>query len=494
MRSRFVGQVPAAVRSGMRPKSGSRTALSAREELPPAEPVVPRASRIIILGAGFAGLEVARELGKAGISVVLLDRQNHHLFQPLLYQVATAALSAADIAEPIRKVLRRYESVQVLLGEVKSIDMSARQLHLVDGSCLGFDYLILATGATHSYFGNPGWARFAPGLKTIADARRIRASALLAFERAERTTDPEEQARQMTIAIVGGGPTGVELAGSLAELSRLTLARDFRSARPEAARIMLIEAGPRVLPAFSEKMSKYAHDRLERLGVEVYTRTPVENIEKDSITFGGDTIPVGLVLWAAGVAASPLAAQLGAQTDRAGRVIVDDTMRVKGLTNVFAMGDAAHFTGEDGQPLPGLAQVAKQQGRHFGRTFARHLRQGTPLEPFVYHGRGNTAIVGRHAAVFEQGRFKLTGWIAWLSWAIIHVYLLVGFQHRLMVSLQWLWRYLTFERGARLITDEHLEPSVPEPAQAVARANMGHRTEAASREGASVSTAAERGS
>ena len=449
--------------------------MSAREDMPPAEPVAPRASRIVIVGAGFAGIEAAKELGKAGFSVVLLDRQNHHLFQPLLYQVATAALSAADVAEPVRKILRPYESVQVLLGEVTGIDTSARLLRLADGSCVGFDYLILATGASHSYFGHPEWARFAPGLKTIADARRIRASALLAFERAERTVDPEEQARHMTIAIVGGGPTGVEIAGSLAELSRFTLARDFRSARPEAARIMLIEAGPRILPAFSEKTSRYAHDRLERLGVEVYTNTPVEKIEEDRITFGGRTAPVGLVLWAAGVAASPLAAQLGAETDRAGRVIVDETMRVKGLGNVFAMGDAAHFAGEDGKPLPGLAQVAKQQGRHLGRALARHLRDGTPLQPFVYHGRGNTAIVGRHAAVFEQGRFRLTGWIAWLSWAIIHVYLLVGFQNRLMVSLQWLWRYLTFERGARLITDESLESSPPEVAKAAAPAEAAAR-------------------
>jgi len=462
--------------------------VSAREDMPPAEPVAPRSSRIVIVGAGFAGLEAAKELGKAGIPVVLLDRQNHHLFQPLLYQVATAALSAADIAEPIRKILRPYESVQVLLGEVTSIDMAARVLHLADGSCVNFDYLILATGASHSYFGHPDWARFAPGLKTIADARRIRAKALLAFERAERTLDPDEQARQMTIAIVGGGPTGVELAGSLAELSRLTLARDFRSARPEAARIMLIEAGPRILPAFSEKISAYAHERLERLGVEVHTSTPVEDIQKDSITFGGSTVPVGLVLWAAGVAASPLAAQLGAETDRAGRVIVDGAMRVKGLRNVFAMGDAALFAGQDGKPLPGLAQVAKQQGRHLGRMLARHLRDGKPLDEFVYHGRGNTAIVGRHAAVFEQGRFKLTGWLAWLSWAIIHVYLLVGFQHRLTVSVQWLWRYLTFERGARLITDESLvsdRSPMLEEAETVA-------AEAKARTAASVSLPKER--
>ncbi|WP_309084293.1 NAD(P)/FAD-dependent oxidoreductase [Chelativorans sp.] len=440
--------------------------MSALKDMPPAEPVASRASRIVIVGAGFAGLEAAKELGKAGLAVVLLDRQNHHLFQPLLYQVATAALSATDVAEPIRKILRRYESVQVLLGEVTSIDMAGRVLHLADGSSVSFDYLILATGATHSYFGHPEWGRIAPGLKTLADARKIRAQSLLAFERAERTIDPEEQARHMTIAIVGGGPTGVELAGSLAELSRYTLARDFRSARPEAARIMLIEAGPRILAAFSEKISDYAKRRLEKLGVEVFVGTRVEKIEKRSITFDGRTVPVGLVLWAAGVAASPLAAQLGAETDRTGRVLVDEAMRAKGLDKVFVMGDAAHFVGVDGKPLPGLAQVAKQQGRHLGRSLARHFRDGAPLEPFIYRGRGNTAIVGRHAAVFEQGRTKLTGWIAWLFWAVIHVYLLVGFQHRLMVSLQWLWRYITFERGARLVTDDSIESRPPEAAAA----------------------------
>jgi len=443
--------------------------VNATEDMPPAEPVGSRASRIVIVGAGFAGLEVAKELGKAGLPVVLLDRQNHHLFQPLLYQVATAALSATDVAEPIRKILRKYESVQVLLGEVTKIDLQRHSLELADGSAVGFDYLILATGATHSYFGHTDWARFAPGLKTLADARRIRARSLLAFERAERTVDPEDQERYMTLAVVGGGPTGVELAGSLAELSRFTLARDFRSARPESAKIMLIEAGPRILPAFSEESSAYALRRLEKLGVQVFTGAPVEEITRDQITFAGHTIPVGLVLWAAGVAASPLVAQLGTETDRAGRVAVDSTMRVKGLQNVFVMGDAALFLDDDGKPLPGLAQVAKQQGRHLGRSLARHLREGTPLSPFVYHSRGNTAIVGRHAAVFEQGRFRLTGWIAWLFWAIIHVYLLVGFQHRMTVSLQWLWRYLTFERGARLVTDDSVEASPVETQSASKR-------------------------
>ncbi|WP_274423175.1 NAD(P)/FAD-dependent oxidoreductase [Chelativorans sp. YIM 93263] len=428
--------------------------MSIREDMPPAQPVASRASRIVIVGAGFAGLQAAKELGRAGVPVVLLDRQNHHLFQPLLYQVATAALSATDIAEPIRKVLRRQESVQVLLGEVKDIDTGCKTLKLSDGSTVDYDYLVLATGATHSYFGRDEWGRRAPGLKTLADARQVRAKALLAFERAERTIDPDEQARLMTIAVVGGGPTGVELAGSLAELSRFTLTRDFRSVRPESARIMLIEAGPRILSSFSEKISDYAHRRLEKLGVEVYTEMPVEDIREEEITFGGKTAPVGLVLWAAGVAASPLGAMIGAETDRAGRVLVDETLKARGADNVFVLGDVANFTGKDGKPLPGLAQVAKQQGSHLGRSLARHLKDGKPLEPFEYHSRGNTAIIGRHAGAFERGNFALTGWFAWLAWALIHVYLLVGFHHRLMVSMQWLWRYVTFERGARVMTDE----------------------------------------
>mgnify|MGYP001438203411 CR=1 FL=1 len=411
-------------------------------------------TRIVVIGGGFAGIEVAKGLGKAGFSVTLVDRQNHHLFQPLLYQVATAALSAPDVAEPIRKILRRHESVQVLLGEVVGIDLNARTVSLDHGASLGFDILILASGAGHGYFGHDEWARHAPGLKTLTDARHIRARTLLAFELAERATDPSEQHRLMTMAVVGGGPTGVELAGSLAELSRYTLARDFRNIRPEAARIMLVEAGPRVLPAFSEAASRFASERLERLGVEVLTNTAVEDIGHDWIRFGGRTLPVGVVLWAAGVAASRLTRLLGVETDKAGRVFVEDTLAVRGLENVFALGDVAHCLDESGRPLPGLAQVAKQQGVHLGKSLARHLAKGEPLQPFRYRGRGNTAIIGRNAAVFEQGRFSLRGWLAWFAWAIIHVYLLVGFEHRLLVSVQWFWRYLTYERGARLVTDD----------------------------------------
>lgn len=424
------------------------------------KPTSPPHSEVVVIGAGFAGLEVAKGLGRAGIETTVIDRHNHHLFQPLLYQVATAALSATDIAEPIRKVLRRQKSVRVLFGEVAGIDTKAREVVMTCGHRLGYRYLVLASGAGHGYFGRDEWAQWAPGLKTIEDARHIRSQLLLTFERAERTADPAERQRLLSIAIVGGGPTGVELAGAIAELSRFTLARDFRSIKPEATRVTLVEAGPRLLSGFSEGASAFARARLERLGVHVRTGEAVEDVGPTAIIIAGQEVPVGLVIWAAGVTASPLAGQLG-ETDRAGRIAVDETLAVRDQTDVFALGDVADFTGEDGKPLPGLAQVAKQQGLHLGRALAAHIRNGDPPARFRYHGRGNTAIVGRHAAVFEQGRFKVKGWFAWLAWAVIHVYLLVGFQHRFLVSAQWLWRYLTYDRGARLITGDYVETEDP---------------------------------
>jgi NADH dehydrogenase len=420
----------------------------------PEVPDPPSTGGVVIVGGGFAGLEVAKALGDAEVGATVIDRQNHHVFQPLLYQVATAALSAADVAEPIRKVLRGRESVQVLLRDVIGVDHGSRVVTLSDGGRIPYRYLVLAAGAAHGYLGHDEWAAYAPGLKTLADARHIRTRVLRAFEEAERTVDPGEQQRLMTFAVVGGGPTGVELAGSLAELSRHTLAEDFRNIRPETARVMLIEAGPRILSSFAPDISDYARKRLAKLGVEVLTQTAVEDMGPDWIGMAGRRQAVGTILWAAGVAASPLAGQLGAERDRAGRVFVDETLAVPGLSGVFVLGDLAHCAGPDGKPLPGLAQVAKQQGMHLGRGLARHIRSGAPLEPFRYRGRGNTAIIGRNAAVFEQGRFKVKGWFAWLGWAIIHVYLLVGFQHRLQVSLQWLWRYLTYERGARLVSED----------------------------------------
>ena len=415
---------------------------------------------VVIIGAGFAGLEVAKALGKAGIDTTVIDRRNHHLFQPLLYQVATAALSATDVAEPIRKVLRRHRSVRVLFGEVSEIDPRKREVRMTCGHRLGYRYLVLASGAGHGYFGHDEWAQWAPGLKTIEDARNIRSQLLLTFERAERTIDPVQRRRLLNVAIIGGGPTGVELAGAIAELSRYTLARDFRSIDPAGTRIILVEAGPRLLPSFSDDISAYATARLQRLGVEVRSGEAVEDVGPTTITVAGRQEPVGLVIWAAGVTASPLAKQLG-ETDKAGRISVDETLAVHGHQDVFALGDVAAFTGEDGRPLPGLAQVAKQQGIHLGRSLAALLSSGVPLPPFRYSSRGNTAIVGRHAAVFEHGRLKVKGWSAWLAWAVIHVYLLVGFQHRFMVSMQWLWRYLTYDRGARLIAGDFVETEDP---------------------------------
>jgi NADH dehydrogenase len=414
--------------------------------------------RIVVVGGGFGGLEVAKALGKAGIGVTIIDRHNHHLFQPLLYQVATAALSAPDIAEPIRKILGRYRSVQVLFGDVTEIDTEARTLMLADGSTVVYDLLVLATGSQPFYFGQERWAQVCPGLKTIEDARTIRSRLLMSFEHAERTTDPIEQSRLMTIAIIGGGPTGVELAGSIAELSRHTLARDFRNIRPEKARIILVEAGDRVLGGFAAELSEYARLRLQRLGVEVTLGKRVEAIEDRQITVAGAVIPVALTLWAAGVAASPLATQLGSELDRNGRIQVGPDLQVVGHENVYAVGDIARFVDENERPLPGLAQVAKQQGAHLGKALARAIDTGEKLPAFAFRNRGNTAIVGRHAAVFESGKLKLKGWLAWSAWAIVHVYLLVGFQHRVQVSIQWLWRYLTYERGARLIAEERALP------------------------------------
>lgn len=421
--------------------------------------------RIVIIGAGFAGIEVAKAVGRAGLAATVVDRQNHHLFQPLLYQVATAALSAPDIASPIRSILRPYPSVTVLLGEVEEIDTEARRVSCAHGKVLDYDILVLAPGTRTGYFGNEDWAPFAPGLKSLEDARAIRSRLLLAFERAEREPDAELRRRLLTLAVIGGGPTGVEMAGSIAELTRHTLARDFRNISPEETRILLIEAAPRILGGFDEELGGYALERLKRLGVTVMLGQKVEEIDARGLTVDGRHIPAGLVIFAAGVTSSRLGEQLGVETDSAGRVPVLPTLEVEGLPGVFVLGDAAAFRDADGEPLPGLAQVAKQQGIHLGRALVEHIREGTPLPPFTYRSRGNTAIIGRHAAVYETPkRRKVTGWPAWALWALVHVYLLVGFQNRLLVTTQWLWRYLTYERGARVVTGDETGIAPPRPA------------------------------
>jgi len=415
------------------------------------------ANRVVVIGAGFAGIEVARGLGKAGIPVTLIDRQNHHLFQPLLYQVATAALSPADIAEPIRKMLRGCPNVEVILGEVTGIDRTAKTVSLADGKSFTWDWLVVATGATHSYFGHDEWSEYAPGVKSIEDARRIRSHLLLTFERAEINNDPAEQKRLMTIAVIGGGPTGVELAGSIAELAHYTLAKDFHRIRPETAIVLLLEAGPRLLTAFPENLADYAARKLAKLGVTVRTNTPVQRINAHSITAKGEDIPVGFAIWAAGVMASPLGRLLGVPLDRAGRVAVNPDLAVPGLENIYVLGDLAIALDENGKPLPGLAQVAKQEGQYLGRELAKKILKGETPEPFVFHNRGNTAIIGRNAAVFDFGWWRIKGWFAWTLWALIHVYLLVGFQHRVLVAIQWLWRYITYEQGSRLIAENTRE-------------------------------------
>jgi NADH dehydrogenase len=408
---------------------------------------------VVIVGAGFAGLAAAQALGGTRTRVTIIDRHNYHLFQPLLYQVATAALSPADIAEPVRRILSRHRNVDMVLGEVTGVDTARQRVSFADGSFVPYDRLVLATGATYSYFGHDEWAQFAPGLKTIEDARKIRSRLLMAFELAEMSPDPDERSRLMTAAIIGGGPTGVEMAGAIAELARFTLARDFRRIDPRSARVLLVEAGPRILAAFPEELSAYARSRLERLGVTVLTGQAVEAVEADGIMLGGRLIPAGTIVWGAGVAASPAGTWLGVKTDRLDRVRVDPDLSVPGLGGaVFVLGDTALTLDENGRPLPGLAQVAQQQGRHLGRALAAQLERGEPIPPFRFRNRGNTAIVGRNAAVFDFGRYQMKGWLAWVLWAVVHVYLLVGFEKRLRVSMQWLWRYLTYEHGARLIT------------------------------------------
>jgi len=408
--------------------------------------------RVVVIGGGFGGIEVARALGRARMPVTVIDRQNYHLFQPLLYQVATAALSPADIAEPIRKILRRYRSAQVLLGEVERIDREAREVVISGGRRVPYDVLVLATGATHSYFGHPEWERSAPGLKTIADARLIRSEILRCFEQAEIAEDAAERERLMTFAVVGGGATGVEMAGAIAELARYTLAKDFRNIRPERANVLLIEAGPRLLTAFPEHLARYAQERLQRLGVTVLLNSPVKPLSGDAIIVGDRSIAVGVTIWAAGVAASPASNWIDAEIDSAGRIRVAPDLSVPGMADIFAIGDVALALDENGKPLPGLAQVAKQEGVYLGRALARRLPR--PFPPFRYHSRGNTAVIGRKAAIFDFGRWQMKGSLAWFFWAFIHVYLLVGFEHRLLVSVQWLWRYFTYEQGARLIVDE----------------------------------------
>jgi NADH dehydrogenase len=421
--------------------------------------VVPsgRESHVVIVGAGFGGLTAARALARAPVRITIIDRSNHHLFQPLLYQVATAALSPADIAAPIRRVFRHQANVTVVLADVTAINTSENRVVLADGAA-HYDFLIVATGATHSYFGHDAWAEHAPGLKTLKDALQIRGRVLLAFEVAERERDESRRRAWMTFVIVGAGPTGVELAGTLAEVSRQTLARDFRHINTASARVILVEAAQRVLGAYNEELSDSARRQLEKLGVAVWTGMQVTGIDAEGIWIGHERIHARTVLWAAGVAASPLAETLGVPLDRAGRVMVHPDLTIPGRDDVYVVGDLADLA-IDGLAVPGVAPAAIQEGRHAARNIVRSLR-GLARQPFRYVDKGMLATIGRGAAVARFRSIKASGHFAWLLWLFVHIFFLIGFRNRLVVLFQWAWSYLTFDRGARLITEPVKEPLV----------------------------------
>lgn len=419
--------------------------------------------RVAIVGGGFAGLWAARALASAPVEIVLVDRGNHHLFQPLLYQVATAGLSAPDIAAPLRHILRKQKNVEVRMATVIGIDAGAKRIALGDGDTLEFDYLLLASGATHAYFGNDQWAAHAPGLKTLDDALDLRRKLLLAFERAEAATDPAERAAWLSFAIVGGGPTGVELAGTLAEIARHTLKDEFRHIDPASARVRLVEAGPRVLAAFPEDLSAQAKRQLEKLGVEVSLGTPVKDITADGYVLGDAFVPAKTVVWAAGVAASPLGAMLGVPLDRAGRVQVRPDLGVPGHPDIFVAGDLASLMQANGRPVPGVAPAAKQMGRYVAQVIRARLSGGASPPPFAYKDYGNLATIGRMAAVVDLGRLRFSGLLAWWFWLVMHVFFLIGFRNRLVVLLNWWWAYWSYQRAARIILgDDGREPSASE--------------------------------
>jgi NADH:ubiquinone reductase (H+-translocating) len=422
----------------------ARTALQS-EERPSARP------RVVIVGAGFGGLTAARALANAPVDVIVIDRCNYHLFQPLLYQVATAGLTPADIASPIRAILRRQRNATVLLGAATGVDKGACAVLLGDKR-VAYDYLVLATGARHAYFGHDEWEAVAPGLKTIDDAAAIRGRILMAFEAAECSDDAKERERLLTFVIVGGGPTGVELSGALAELARVALAADFRRIDSRSARIVLIEAGPRLLPTFPPKLSASAARALGRLGVEVRLGVPVTRCDAGGVTVGSERLDSRTILWAAGVAASPAARWLAVPSDKAGRVEVGSDLSVRGHPEIFVIGDAAHAQDAAGKMLPGVAPVAKQEGFYVAQVIRARAERRTPPDAFRYRNFGNLATVGRKSAVADFDFAWLSGGLAWLLWGAVHVYFLIGFRNRVMVALSWLWAYVTFERGARLVT------------------------------------------
>ncbi|MGI6852448.1 NAD(P)/FAD-dependent oxidoreductase [Mesorhizobium sp. 1B3] len=407
---------------------------------------------VVIVGAGFGGLECTRALRGAPVRITLIDRRNHHLFQPLLYQVATTSLATSEIAWPVRHLLRRRKEVTTLLGTVTGVDVAKKRVLLEDGGSLAYDALVLATGARHAYFGHDEWEPFAPGLKTLEDATTIRRRILSAFELAEREDDPARRQALLTLVIIGGGPTGVELAGTIAELARETLVGEFRRIDTRQARVVLIEAGDRLLPNFRPTLSAYAKAALEKLGVTVELGSAVTGCDGEGVVFGDRRLHARTIIWAAGVAASPAAEWLGAPADRAGRVIVEPDLTVPGRPEIFVIGDTAYAERQDGRPVPGIAPAAKQEGWHVADTIRRRLAGDATPHPFRYRHDGDLATIGKRAAVIDFGRFSLTGWIAWWVWGIAHIYFLIGLRNRLAVSLSWLWIYVTGQRSARLIT------------------------------------------
>ncbi len=412
----------------------------------------------MVIGAGFGGLAATRALAKAPLSVTLIDQRNHHLFQPLLYQVATAALSPADIAGPIRAILADQQNARVVLDTAIGIDAARREVQLVSGRRAGYDYLVIATGARHSYFGRDEWAEHAPGLKTIEDATAVRRKVLLALERAESETDQRRRDALLTFVIIGGGPTGVEMAGAIAELAQRAVSRDFRSITAHCSKVILINLAPRLLESFPEELSEVALRDLEKLGVEVRLSAAISHIAAEHVVAGGEVIHTHTAIWAAGVEASPAAQWLGVAADPAGRVPVDPDLRPEGTANIFVIGDTAACTGPDGRLLPGIAPVAKQQGLHVARAITASAR-GRAVPAFRYRHYGNLATIGRSHAVADFGRWQLRGFPAWLLWSTVHVYFLVGFRNRLLVGLNLAWNYLTFARHARLITGETASPA-----------------------------------
>ncbi len=421
--------------------------------------------RVVIIGGGFGGMAAVDRLRGGGFEITLIDRRNHHLFQPLLYQVATSTLSPSEIAWPIRNLQRHRPEVMTLLGTVNAINREQRLVHLEDGTTLPYDSLIIATGATHAYFGNDEWEPHAPGLKTLEDATAIRQKLLLAFEAAEREPDPEARRALLTFAIIGGGPTGVELAGAVIDLARITLRNEFRRIRPEEARVLLIEAAPRLLLNFRESLSNYTRRALERLGVEVVLDAPVSLIEAGRVTYGDRQLDAGTIIWAAGVEASPAAKWLDAEADKAGRVKVAPDLTVPGSPEIFVVGDtAAARSGPEDKPVPGIGDAAKQAGRYAADTI-RARQEGRTLPPFRYRHLGDIATIGRKAAVIDFGWLQLTGWVGWWAWGLAHIYFLIGIRNRIGVAVSWLWIYLTGQRSSRLITAGEAGDTPPKPAE-----------------------------